>query len=242
MSTQYLGFDLETTGVDITDRPVQACLILRTDGVDRVLVNELVNPCMPISPLASNVHQITDQMVAGMPDFVMAAWKYSVFVRELCSGGERPVLVTYNGRSFDVPMINRCMGIEVFEGLPHVDVLQFARRHFPLTKGQVSKGGKTLSELYLHFLGKPLEGAHDASIDVKATMDLLDAMRVKAGMTLDALVEDQKEFKPYAIMPIGKYAGYALDDVPLSWAQFMADKDLDGDLKATVEYILGRGR
>ena len=237
MSNCIAAFDVESTGVDITDRPVQVCLTLRAEGVDRILFNELTNPCMNISEGAMAVHGITNEMVAGMPDYAMTAWKLKVVVQSL---GLKPVLVTFNGRSLDVPMINRCLGAEVFEGLDHVDVLQFARRHFPLVKGNVSKGGKTLGELYLHFMGKELVGAHDASVDVKATLDLLDAMRKKAGMTLDALIEDQKTYKPYAIMPLGAHIGKSIDEVPRSWAQFMKDKELDGDLKATVDYILGR--
>jgi DNA polymerase III epsilon subunit-like protein len=242
MSTQCVGFDLETTGTDLTDKPVQICLILRDGTTDRILVNELVDPRMPIAPGAMEVHGITEAMVSEItPDYVMAAWKLSLLAQALKAGGDPPILVTFNGRSFDVPMINRCLGAEVFEGFAHVDVMQFARRHFPLVKGNLSKGGKTLSDLYLHFIGKPIEHAHNAVYDVMATLDLLDAMRKKAGMTMQALVEDQKEYKRYAIMPIGKYIGYAIDDVPISWANFMNDKDLDGDLRATVDYILARG-
>lgn len=233
-----LGFDVETTGTDKTDRPVQACLMVRSEDGDRVLVNELINPGIPIQDGAAEVHGIVDASVQGMPDHVIAAWKYQLLCNTL-KETDRVVLVTYNGRSFDVPMIDRCLGSAVFD-VEHIDVLQFARRFFPLVKGSVSKGGRTLSELYLHFLGRELEGAHDASKDVQATLDLLDAMRKKAGMTIDALVEDQRVFKPYTIMPIGKYAGYAISDVPVSWAQFMNDKDLDGDLRATVDAILGK--
>lgn len=237
-----LAFDIESTGTDKTDKPVQVCLILRDGTTDRVLVNELVDPVMPIAPGAAAVHGITDEMVRGVaPDYVMSAWKLSLLAQALKAGGDAPVLVTFNGRSFDVPMINRCLGAEVFAGFDHVDVLQFARRHFPLVKGSISKGGKTLSELYLHFIGKEIENAHNAVYDVRATLDLLDAMRKKAGMTLQALVEDQKEYKKYTVMPLGKYIGYAIDDVPISWGAFMEDKDLDGDLKATVDYILSRG-
>jgi DNA polymerase III epsilon subunit-like protein len=243
MSTQCVGFDLETTGTDKTDKPVQVCLILRDGTTDRVLVNELVDPRMPIAPGATEVHGITEAMVSEIaPDYVMAAWKLSLLAQALKAGVGPPVLITFNGRNFDVPMIDRCLGAEVFAGFEHVDVLQFARRYFPLVKGNLSKGGKTLADLYLHFLGKPIEHAHNALYDVMATLDLLDAMRKKAGVTLKELVEDQKEYKCFKIMPVGKYIGYAIDDVPISWANFMADKDLDGDLRATVEYILNRGK
>lgn len=232
-----LGFDLETTGTDtLSDRPVQVAMLFRSGGTTRVIANELVNPGMPISPGAAAVHGISDQMVVNAPDVSIAAWRMHLIAEQL---KDDTVLVTFNGRAFDVPMIDRCFGQPVFD-MPHVDVLQFARRFFPTFKGSVSQGGKTLGELYAHFLNKPLENAHDAAADVTATLDLLDAMRVKAGITLEDLVEDQRVFRPYAIMPLGKYMGRPIDEIPVSWARFMDDKELDGDLRATVDYVLGR--
>jgi uncharacterized protein (DUF3820 family) len=152
------------------------------------------------------------------------------------------VLVTFNGKSFDAPMMDRALGYTYFGHLPHVDVLMFARRFFPEVKGTRSSGGRTLGELHEIFVGRPLTGAHDAATDIIGSLDLMEAMRVKAGLTLEALIEDQKTYRPYTIMPIGKYTGQLVDDVPRSWAQFMSDKDLDGDLQETVDLILRRGR
>jgi DNA polymerase III epsilon subunit-like protein len=235
--TTLLGFDLETTGVTQEDTFVQASFVLRSDHADRVLINELVNPCRPIDPGASAVHRITDAMVATKPDYLISAWKYRLLADQFPGA----VLVTFNGRRFDVPMIDRALGYAYFADLPHIDVLQFARRFFPDAKGSTSSGGRTLGELYQLFLNRPLSGAHDAATDVIATLDLLEAMRKKAAMSLEDLVSDQRTYRPYAIMPIGKYSGQLVDDVPVSWARFMADKDLDGDLRETVELILRRG-
>jgi DNA polymerase III epsilon subunit-like protein len=239
-----VGFDLETTGISTAkDKPVQACLVLRSQGTDRILMNTLVNPCMPIAPGATNVHHIGDHHVRNMPDYAMIAWQMKLLSEAL---GDF-ILVTFNGNSFDVPMINNCLGEPVFK-VGHIDVLRFARHHFPQVKGSRSKGGQTLGELYEIFCGRPLEGAHDAAADVIGTLDLLDAMRKKSAMTLERLVEEQNTAKPYAIMPIGKHAGKMITDVPKSWAQWMVnnarenDSPLDCDLQATVDAILGIAR
>jgi hypothetical protein len=63
---------------------------------------------------------------------------------------------------------------------------------------------------------------------------------VKAGVTLAQLAAEQAQPMPYIVMPLGKYTGVPVDEVPRSWAQFMSDKDLDPDLRATVDYILQR--
>ncbi|NCC34977.1 MAG: hypothetical protein EOM24_23650, partial [Chloroflexia bacterium] len=183
----------------------------------------------------SNVHRIYDHMVANMPDYAMVAWQ----IQRLCAVFEPYVLVTYNGNSFDVPMINNCLGAPVFTA-PHVDVLRFARHYFPDAKGTRSQGGRTLGEMYELFLNRPLTNAHDAAADVIGTIDVLEAMRAKAGVTIEQLAEEQTKVKPYTVMPIGKYAGKLLHEVPKSWAKYMKEKatDMDGDLKATVDAVL----
>jgi DNA polymerase III epsilon subunit-like protein len=241
MSPKLIGFDFESSGLSIVhDKPVQACLVLRQDSVDRVLMNTLVNPCKPIAPEASNVHKIYDHQVKSMPDYAMIAWQMQLLGEQI---GEY-VLVTFNGHSFDVPMANNCLGAPVFNA-PHIDVLRFARHHFPEVRGTRSKGGKTLGELYELFCNKPLSGAHDAAVDVIGTLDLLDAMRIKAGATYERLIEEQSKPLPYTVMPFGKYAGQPRTSVPESYAKWMRDnaeqkgEPLDADLKATVDAILG---
>lgn len=237
-----LGFDLESSGLSTSkDKPVQACLVLRSQGVDRILMNTLVNPCVPIHPKASEVHRITEHMVRNMPDYAMIAWQMKLLGEQL---GDF-VLVTFNGNSFDVPMINNCLGEPVFK-VGHIDVLRFARHHFPQVKGSRSKGGQTLGELYEIFCGRPLEGAHDAAADVIGTLDLLDAMRKKSGVTISDLAKEQSQAKKYAVIPFGKYSGKLISEVPKSWAQWMVNKAaeegnaLDCDLEETVKFILSQ--
>ena len=235
-----LGLDLESTGINTAkDRPVQACMVLRNAGTDRVLLNTLVNPCMLIPQGATNVHHISDLHVKSMPDYIFVAWQMKLIAENIGPF----TLVTFNGNRFDVPMINNCLGEPVFKA-GHIDVLRFARHHFPEVRGTRSKGGQTLGELYEIFCGRPLEGAHDAAADVIGTLYLLDAMRKKAGMPVERLVEEQNKAKPYAVIPFGKHSGKMLTEVPKSWAQWMANKaaeegnPLDCDLQATVDAIL----
>lgn len=230
------ALDFETTGV-VDAYPVQACLVMRQNGRNRVLLNTLVKPRKPIEAEASQVHGITDALVENAPDDAVVCWQIVTLI-EAFSAGHTAYLVTFNGSNFDVPILNRCLGDEQAIKLPHIDVLRFARHYFPEVRG--TSGGKTLSELYHIFTNQLLQHAHDAAVDVQATLELLEVMRVKASVTLEQLAREQRQPRHYTVIPIGKYTGTPIDEMPKSWATFMQDKDLDQDLRATVNYILER--
>lgn len=227
-----IGFDLETTGVNtVTDKPVQIGLVGEDEGDYRIILNTLCNPLMPISEGASNVHGIKDSMVKSAPDYVITAWTLKRIVTAL----DPKMLITMNGKSFDIPMIDNCFGGSVFGDIPHYDVLQMAFRYFPELKS------RKLSALYAYFFNEDLSGAHDAVADIVGTMRVFEAMRTKMGITYEKLLDDLNTPKPYTIMPFGKYAEMSIDDVPVSWARYMAKSDtLSPDLKATVNYVLKR--
>jgi DNA polymerase-3 subunit epsilon len=238
MTTNFdtrIGFDMETTGTDIArDRPVQVSLILSVKGEPkRILLNSLCNPLMPIPDEAANVHGVTDEAVQSAPDYLTVLWHVAMIVERM-----HPfTLVSMNGKSFDVPMAEMCFGTPIFSHVPHFDILQMAFRFFPeLTN-------RKLGNLYLHFLKKELVGAHDATTDVFGTLDVFDAMRAKIGMRSNDLLDELNTPKPYSIIPFGKHMGKAIDEVPVGWAQFMDrtyGSSLNPDLRATVNYILGK--
>jgi DNA polymerase III epsilon subunit-like protein len=223
-----IGFDLETTSADSdTTVPVQICMVLQTGTTRRVLVNGFTNPMQPIHPDATAVHGITNDAVASAPDYAIAAWSCRLLVQSL-----QPTFVTgYNIESFDLPIINRCCGAPVFEGCQVLDVQNIVMRYFPTLEGF------KLGQVYERFIGRPLAGAHDASADVIGTLDVLNALLPLVQMSLSDLAEDMKTPRPYSVMPIGKYKGRLLKDVPRSWFSWMKinASNMRPDLKATVD-------
>lgn len=57
-----VGFDLETTGVDVrNDRIIQWCAALTIPGSEPIVNSQYVNPGVPIPSEATDVHGITDE-------------------------------------------------------------------------------------------------------------------------------------------------------------------------------------
>jgi DNA polymerase III epsilon subunit-like protein len=226
------GFDLETTGTNPRqDRPVQASVIWRDNGTDRTVMNTLINPLRPIPGEAAAVHHITDDMVRSAPDASMVAWQISLLYDQL----QPDFIVGFNSISFDETMLDACLGTEVFPGRLHIDVLDVAYRYFPEAPGH------KLGFLFKEMMGHDLEGAHDASTDVTATLDLLQVMLPKIGMTMAQLDLEMRTPKPWVIMPLGKHKGKLLEDVDPGWARWMRNNatDMRPDLLASVNRILG---
>ena len=95
--------DTETTGLEGTAEVIEICIV---DHDARVLLDTLVKPCRMIPWQVTQVHGITNEMVAGSPGWA-EVWPHA---RELLTG--RPV-GSYNSE-FDLRMLsqsNRANGI-----------------------------------------------------------------------------------------------------------------------------------
>lgn len=91
-------FDLETTGVEVTDRIIEIYAVrLMPDG-GREELHEYINPGIPIPAEATEIHGISDAMVADKPRFAEKAEMMASFF----TGAD---LAGYNVRRFDVPLL-----------------------------------------------------------------------------------------------------------------------------------------
>lgn len=166
MQKQIVFFDLETTGTDITkDRIVQYCFI-NIDTTQNIC--GLINPGIPIPESASKVHGITNEMVSDpdvIPSFKHVAPRILKFIENCDLGG-------YNVKQFDIPLL-----IQEFErnGFSYpgpekiYDSLEIYRKFEP----------HTLSKAYNFYTQKEMQNAHEASADVKATIEVYHAQKVK---------------------------------------------------------------
>jgi DNA polymerase-3 subunit epsilon len=161
LTKPIIFFDLETTGIDIAkERICQiACIKIDLDG-KQTEKELLINPTIPIPKEATEIHGITDEMVADKPTF--ANISKSLF--EFFEGCD---IAGYNSNVFDVPLLAEEFSRSRIEfpnwELNFVDVLQYERLLKP----------NKLADVYKRYTGKDLEGAHDALNDVRATLEIL---------------------------------------------------------------------
>jgi DNA polymerase III subunit epsilon len=152
--------DTETTGMSPAygHALVEVARVAIVDGALGEEWSSLVNPGRPIPPDASNVHGITDAMVADAP----APKEVGRALREGC--GDAP-LVLHNA-TFDLPFLNAMLRGAVLPLLwnPVIDTLGLAR-------GLFGTGNNSLGALAVQ-LGLPKEAAHRALGDARTTARL----------------------------------------------------------------------
>lgn len=182
-----LAVDTETSGLWRSDiapdderqpHVVQIALLLMDNfGAPLQSVNLVVRPQgYVIPPEVSRIHGITTERAerTGVSlRLAVAAWTNLRALADLTIG--------YNFLSFDLPILDQAMRRA---GAPHahhaqfryIDVKELADpiMRLPPTERmrRTGYGNKTkapkLSEAYEYFVGRPIEGAHDAMVDVLA--------------------------------------------------------------------------
>ena len=170
---RYVGFDLETTGVDpFTDVPVQAAFVERVpspQGYENRHLQLLINPGRPIGE-ASAIHGITDEMVKDADPLGPSVRAIRGHLEMLWGGG---VVIVGMNVSYDLTMVNACL-LRLRERPLRVgrvlDVLVIDR-----AMDKWRKGPRKLGALYQHYLGRELENAHGAAVDALAALEVLAA-------------------------------------------------------------------
>jgi DNA polymerase-3 subunit epsilon len=179
--TRPIAFiDLETTGVNLsTDRIVEIAIVkLMTDGT-RLVKRKLLNPQIPIPQSSCDIHGITDEMVKDAPTFKQAGNEIKQFLEGCDLGG-------YNSNRFDIPIL-----MEEFlrAGMEEVDLSQ--QRMIDVQHIFYQMEPRTLTAAYKYYCDKELENAHSAEVDIKATIEVLEAQvsrYPKLGNTVDSIL------------------------------------------------------
>lgn len=154
-------FDLETTGTNIAnDRIVEiAVLKINPDGREETRVH-LVNPEMHIPAEVVAIHGIKDEDVKDKPKFKELAGNLIAFIGNSDLAG-------YNNIKFDIPLIVEEFMRAGFEfemkNRRIIDVQNIFHKMEP----------RTLKAAYKFYCGRPLENAHSAEADTRATYEVL---------------------------------------------------------------------
>ena len=156
-------FDLETTGVNVgKDKIVEISMVKLHPDQSEEIKTLLVNPGMHIPEEVSKIHGIYDKDVADKPTFAQYAGEIRDFLKNCDLAG-------YNLLKFDVPLLveeflRNDMDFDL-RGIRIIDVQNIFHKMEP----------RTLVAAYKFYCGKPLENAHSAEADARATLEVLES-------------------------------------------------------------------
>jgi DNA polymerase-3 subunit epsilon len=161
LSKPICFFDLETTGTNVaTDRIVEISILKVFPNGNKESHTWRVNPEQPIPKQSSDIHGITDEMVANEPTFKELAPKVYALLKDSDLAG-------FNSNRFDIPLL--------------AEELMRAAIDFDLKKAAAidvqtifhKKEKRTLEAAYLFYCDKDLSDAHSAEADTHATYEVL---------------------------------------------------------------------
>lgn len=165
MTNNIVAFDLETTGLNTqTDHIIQIGLVKFNKSTYEELGHIMfyIKPetNFSIDPYAQEKHGISKDFVIENGVLLRDVWgEISEFIGD-CD------ILSYNGNSFDVPML--------YNNLKRYN-LEFdfiSRKYYDSMVVERKRIQYKLSETYKRYTGKELEDAHDALADVRATVQV----------------------------------------------------------------------
>ena len=239
-------FDLETTGLDLQEDRIVQFAFIRVQGDDRTEWAELVNPGIPIPPESTRVHRITDDMVRDRPVFAAFAPQIQQFI-EGCD------LAGFNIARFDLPML----AAEMERNRIKLDVSQHQ-----IVDAQIifhKQEPRDLGAAYRFYCQRDLAGAHDALVDVRATVEILqgqlarypDLPRDTSGLAeFCNIVQDDRWVTPdrrlywrhhQAVVAFGKHKGKSLKWIHENFPDYliwMRNLDLPDDTRGLIDAAL----
>ncbi len=236
-NSRIIAFDLETTGTNTsTDQIIQIAYGYYVNGELKEPITKLFKPTIPINPGAQRVHGISMEKLQNEPLFRSEAAE----LREIFSSAEG--FMGYNV-GFDISVIQA-----EFErsGVPKLDLsnVSIYDAYLIWTKHE----GRSLSHAVERFLGKPMEGAHDALADITATVNVFDkmvdefSMEEYNGNDFTAIFKGNKvdfggTFRwedGEVVLGIGKHKGTRAVDVASksNYLQWIMKSDFSSDAKA----------
>jgi len=192
----FAVIDFETTGRDPeTDRVIEIGVVTFVKGKVTSRESLLINPGIPVPEESRAVHGITDEELAGAPDFAAAMPRLLELLQD-------KLPVAYNApfdRGFLLSEIRRAapkgmtpgdMPPAARDAVVWVDPLVWAREILKELKS------RRLGDVTKHF-GIPLEQAHRAAGDAEATGRVLLALAPQLPRIYGELVRLQKRYAAF---------------------------------------------
>ncbi len=229
MKTEFVCVDVETTGLDVEkDRIIEVAAVRFTMETTLDAFESLVKPGCPIPRESQEIHHINDEMVASAPTIEQILPQVIDFI------ADRPIVG--HGINFDVRLLARDAGAagitHYLDRLYQIDTLRLARIY-----GQSATN--SLDALRAHF-NIEWQGAHRALSDVHVNIEVFRKL-AQPYKSFKALQEALARPVLMKLMPLGKYKGRPLKEVPVDYLRWAINKlTLDRDLKFSIDQELSR--
>lgn len=210
----FISVDLETTGLDsTTDRIVEIGAIKFRQGKPVEEFSTLVNPGCPIPYSATEVNNITDEMVADAPKEKKALKDFLEFIGEAKHG---EIFLCAHNADFDMGFIRNSLARDGFDAsFRYVDTLYLSKRCLPLLENY--KQGTVAA-----YFDITNDAAHRASSDAMVCGRIL--------LELLPLVEACKDFKNQSNLDAGKEITKEELEVCAYIQKIILDKNCDIDI------------
>lgn len=222
--------DLETTGLESTDKIVSIGLVIQDDGEIKEFYDE-VNEGKKIPPKASSIHHITNEDIKNKPKL-----KDTKSFKFLESFNQSGVTLISHNINYDLKML-RSVGFEWLGEM--IDTLRVSKHLM-----------NDCEEFSLQFLRYELKLYKNEPNGVRAHYALGDAQVAK--LLYESLLElaEHKELERLSFLNVlvqkfqfGKYAGRFIEEISMldrGYLEWMLGNvmDLDEDLRYSIEYYL----
>jgi len=156
-------FDLETTGINITnDRIVEISILkVHPNGTEETYTQR-VNPTIPIPPEVTLVHGISDADIVDKPTFADISKEVYNLIKDSDLGG-------FNSNRFDIPLLaEEMLRAEIDFDMKNAQSIDVQTIFHKMEQ-------RTLSAAYKFYCDKNLDDAHSAEADTLATYEVLKA-------------------------------------------------------------------
>lgn len=210
-------FDLETTGINVAkDRIVEIAILKIFPNGNKESHTWRVNPEMPIPPETSEIHGITNEMVANEPTFKELASKVYGLIKDSDLGG-------FNSNRFDIPLLAE----ELLRAEIDFDLKKSLAVDVQTIFHKMEK--RTLEAAYKFYCDKDLINAHSAAADTEATYEVLKAQLERypdlennmASLAVFSSHKDRADFAGYInfnedgeeVFAFGKYRGKLVTEI-----------------------------
>lgn len=223
--------DVETTGLEKSDKIISIGLVALEDNktIEKL---DLVNEGKKISPKASSIHHITNEMIQDKPELQNSDTFKFLQLNNIYD----TTLISHN-INFDLEMLNEACGF-VWQG-KIIDTLRVSKHLMSECEEYSLQFLRYDLRLYKNEKNKIV--AHEALSDAKTIKQLYEYLLELA--TQEQMYELSMKNVLMEKLEFGKYAGRYIEEISMldrSYLEWMLSNimDLDEDLRYSIEYYL----